>query len=74
MRMTDQEFRNEYLYTTTMTHIRGMLDNGLISEEEYWRINARMKEKYHPISDGLILESDLLCRQNRANMGAGKEA
>ncbi len=73
MRMSNQEFHSEYLFSITMVHVRGMLEQGLITEEEYWKVNSWMKEKYHPVSDGLISESDLLCTRNRANMGAGKE-
>lgn len=66
MRMTEQEFRNEYLYTSTMAQVRKMLQDGLISEEDYWQINTKMKEKYRPISDGLISENELLCVWKRA--------
>ena len=66
MRMTEQEFRNEYLYTSTMAQVRKMLQDGLISEEDYWQINTKMKAKYRPISDGLISENELLCVQKRA--------
>lgn len=66
MRMTEQEFRDECVYSVTMSHVKTMLERGLISEDEYWKINARMKEKYHPISDGLVSENDLLCARNRA--------
>ena len=66
MYMSKQEFRNEYIYSVTMAHVRRMLEQGLISEEEYQEMNTRMKEKYHPVTDGLIAESDLQCPQNRA--------
>ena len=58
MRMSNQEFRNEYLYSITMGHVGRMLARGLITEEEYQEVNRRMKEKYNPVSDGLISESD----------------
>ena len=48
------------------TLIKKMLEKGLITKEEYWRINAKMKAKYHPVSDGLVSEIDLICVQNRA--------
>jgi hypothetical protein len=66
MRMTEQEFRNEYLYTSTMAQVGRMLRDGLISEEDYWQINTKMKAKYRPISDGLISENELLCVRKRA--------
>ncbi len=66
MRMTEEEFRNETAYSVTMTQVKKMLEMGFITIEEYWKINAKMKSKYHPVSDGLISEIDLICVQNRA--------
>ena len=74
MRMSNQEFRNEYLFSVTMGHVGRMLDRGLNTEEEYQKANRQMKEKYNPVSDGLISESDLQTRKNRAIMEVGKEA
>ena len=66
MRMTEQEFRDECIYSVTMSHVKTMLERGLITEEEYWQINSKMKARYQPISDGLVSENDLLCVRNRA--------
>ncbi len=66
MKMTEQEFRNETAYSVTMAQVKRMLETGLITIEEYWKINTKMKSKYHPVSDGLISEIDLICVQNRA--------
>ena len=66
MRMTQEEFQNERLYTATMTQVKKMLSLGLITMADYWRMNTKMKEKYRPISDGLISEIDLICAKNRA--------
>ena len=66
MRMTKQEFRNERLYNSTMVQVKKMLALGLITEPEYWRINTKMKEKYRPVSNGLVSENELLCAVNRA--------
>ena len=66
MRMTEQEFRDECVYSVTMSHVKTMLERGLISEDEYWKINAKMKDRYHPISDVLVSENDLLCAKTRA--------
>ena len=70
MRMTEQEFRDECVYSVTMSHVKTMLERGLISEDEYWKINARMKAKYHPISDGLVSEIDLISGRSRALIGS----
>ena len=66
MRMSNQEFRNEYLFSVTMGHVGRMLDRGLITEEEYQKVNRQMKEKYNPVSDGLLSENELLCTGKRA--------
>jgi hypothetical protein len=66
MRMNEQEFRNERLYNATMIQVKKLLQMGLISEQNYWQINTKMKAKYRPISDGLVSEYELLCTGNRA--------
>ena len=66
MRMSAEELNNEYLYASTMVQVKKMLNSNFISISDYWRINAKMKNKYQPISDGLISELDLICAQNRA--------
>lgn len=53
MKMTEQEFRNEYLYNSTMVQVGKMLDMGMITEEDYCQINTKMKAKYLPVSGGL---------------------
>ena len=70
MTMTEQEFRNEAIYSVTMSHVKIMLERGLISEDEYWVINTKMKEKYRPISDGLVSEIDLISTESRALIGS----
>ena len=54
--MDDKEFRAEKLYQTTMRIAREMLENGLISGEEYQRINAVFLEKYKPVFGVLFSE------------------
>ena len=72
--MTKQEFDAESTYAVTMSHVLSMLRSGLITPEEYRLMNNRMKEKYRPVSDGLIFETDLILVGKRAIMSAGKEA
>ena len=74
MRMTEREFHAESTYAVTMTHVLGMLRKGIITPEEYRRMNDRMRAKYHPVSDGLIFETDLTPGGRRVIMSAGKEA
>ena len=66
MMMSQEEFRNECIYSVTMSHIKTMLKRGLITEAEYREINTKMKAKYLPVSDGLVSEKDLLCPVKRA--------
>jgi hypothetical protein len=66
MRMNEQKFRNERLYNATMVQVKKLLQMGLISEQNYWQMNTKMKAKYRPISDGLVSEYELLCMGNRA--------
>lgn len=66
MRMTEQEFRNEYLYNSTMVQVGKMLDMGMITEEDYCRINTKMKAKYLPVSGGLVSETWRINRAKRA--------
>lgn len=65
MRLSDQQLHNEHIYVSTMTQVEKLLRMGLISEAKYWQINTRMKEKYHPISDGLLTENELLFTTSR---------
>jgi len=48
-RMTDEQFRAEKLYQTTMNVAGRMLSQGLISEEEYCQIDTIFPEKYRPV-------------------------
>ena len=44
--MTDELFRSVALYQATMSLIRGMLTDGVISEKEYAEIDTIFAEKY----------------------------
>ncbi|MBE5775815.1 MAG: hypothetical protein E7337_18160 [Clostridiales bacterium] len=55
--MTQEQFRNEYLYNSTMIQVRRMLEQGMITEADYCRIDTKMRGKYLPLSDGLLSES-----------------
>lgn len=74
MRMTKDEFDRERRYQVVMHFVRKMLDEGLISEEEYCQIDTRNRQKFLPITGGLLSGRTLLYAQIRANMVAGKEA
>jgi len=58
--MNKEEFSNEKLYQATMGMARKMLSEGLISREEYCRIDTIFLEKYHPVFGTLFSDIDLI--------------
>ena len=57
--MSKEEFRNEKLYQTTMHLASKMLDEGIISEEEYRQIDTSFLEKYKPVFGTLLSDISL---------------
>ena len=57
--MSKEEFRNEKLYQTTMHLARKMLDEGIISEEEYRQIDTFFLVKYKPVFGTLFSDISL---------------
>lgn len=47
--MSRDDFQREKLYQATMSMARKMLRDGLISEEEYRKIDTIFLEKYRPV-------------------------
>ena len=47
--MTKEEFRKEKLYQVTMCIARKMLKDGLISTDEYRRLDDIFLKKYNPV-------------------------
>lgn len=52
--MNRENFNNECYYQTTMNIVRQMLDNGLITKDEYTKIDTIFIEKYRPILGSLF--------------------
>mgnify|MGYP000942773388 FL=1 len=52
--MSDEQFEREKLYQASMEMFKKMLDQGLITEDEYAVIDTKMKEKYTPIIGTLL--------------------
>ena len=52
--MTRDEERRECLYQTTMSLVRRLLCDGVISEEEYCGFDTKMQEKYAPVFGTLL--------------------
>lgn len=57
--MGKEEFRNEKLYQTTMYLAKKMLEEGIISEEEYRQIDTIFLEKYKPVFGTLFSDISL---------------
>lgn len=55
-RMSKEQMRQEKLYQATMSMIRRMLTEGLITEEEYRQIDTMFLEKYRPLFGTLFSE------------------
>ena len=66
--MTHEQLQSELRYNLVMTEARRWLKKALISEEDYWKINTKMKACFLPVSDGLISENCLLSTSGRGNI------
>lgn len=58
--MSKEQMKMEKLYQITMSMAKRMLDDGLISKEEYAIIDTEMKEKYRPTLGTLFADIDLI--------------
>lgn len=58
--MSKEQMKREKLYQITMSMAKRMLDDGLISKEEYAIIDTEMKEKYRPTLGTLFADIDLI--------------
>lgn len=54
--MSEKQMHDEKLYQATMSMVRRMLEDGLISQEEYRQIDTIFLEKYHPVFGTLSAE------------------
>ena len=55
-RMSKEQMRQEKLYQVTMSMVRKMLAEGLITEEEYRQIDTMFLAKYRPLFGTLFSE------------------
>lgn len=58
--MSKEHLKREKLYQITMSMAKRMLDDGLISKEEYAIIDTKMQEKYRPTLGTLFADIDLI--------------
>ena len=66
--MSEHEMQNEKLYQATMAMTRSMLNQGLITEDEYRQIDTIFTEKYAPSSGTLFSDIDLINVEKYGNM------
>lgn len=58
--MSKEELNSEKLYLATMSMVKKMLDDGIVSKEEYIIIDTKMKGKYGPTFATLFADIDLI--------------
>ena len=60
--MTKEAFQREKMYQATMGMVRRMRSEGLISQEEYARVEQIFLEKYKPLISSIYAEIPLTPR------------
>ena len=55
--MTPEQMRDDMRYQAALSVAKGMLEKGLITEEEYAKIDTRLLEKYRPYLGSLLSEN-----------------
>ena len=52
--MTKEQFEREKKYQAALAVARSMLRQGVINEEDFLRIEARLKDKFKPVLGGFL--------------------
>ncbi len=58
--MSDKEFRAEKMYLLCLGTAREMLKRGIISEDEFTKIDTMLLKKYKPTLSTLLSGKDLI--------------
>ena len=58
--MSKEEGRREIVYQMTMTAARKMLEEGVVTREEYEKFDTNMRQKYEPIFGSLFTDINLI--------------
>ena len=66
--MTKEQFDREKRYGAAISVAKAMLSKGLVTEEEYRKIDTILLGKYCPIIGSLQAKSPLTCSGFRGNM------
>lgn len=59
-KMSEDQFRNEILYQTTMSLTKNLLKQGLINKEEYGLIDTIFTKKYRPSLGSIFADINLI--------------
>lgn len=52
--MNSEDFGSEIQYQLTMSYVRQLKNNGVISDDDYKKIDALMLKKYRPVLSALL--------------------
>lgn len=66
--MTDELFRRVMTYQATMALMKRAQDDGLMSEEEYLRMEEKFAQKYSLKSSVIYRVNPLIYKASRANI------
>lgn len=55
VRMTAEQFEREKKYQAAVAVARSMLKSGVIDEQDFLRIEEKMREKFQPVLGGFLL-------------------
>ena len=58
--ITQKEFNAECRYQTAMIYVKKMLDEGVISQNDYAAIDTKLLEKYQPTMSTLLSGKPLI--------------
>lgn len=66
--MNNEQFQREKMYQATMAIARNLLNQSIITEEEYDEIDTIFTNKYRPSLGTLFSDIELQKLQSRANI------
>lgn len=55
--MNDEQFERELRYQASLHFFKSLLDNGLLSKEQFTIIDTKLLEKYQPLLGTLCADS-----------------
>lgn len=55
VRMTAEQFEREKKYQAAVAVARSMLEKGVIDEQDFLRVEEKMREKFRPVLGGFLL-------------------